>query len=78
MVRGKCMLQVSWRSYEEWLEQVSGKDHARFLRIALESCRESRGWYYRGRHVFVPDLIQHRMNLATEIMINLTVTAQQQ
>lgn len=63
---------------EEGYSRGFGKDYARFLRIALGSAREARGWYYRGRHVFDPTLIEHRMTLVTEIMTSLTVVAQQQ
>lgn len=32
-----------------------GKDYARFLKAALASARETRGWYYRGRHLLSTD-----------------------
>lgn len=63
---------------EEGYSRGFGKDYARFLRIALGSCREARGWYYRGRHVYTPELVEHRINLATEVMTSLTVIAKQQ
>ncbi len=63
---------------EEGYSRGFGKDYARFLRIALGSAREARGWYYRGRHVFTSELVEHRMALATEIMTSLTIVAQQQ
>lgn len=55
-----------------------GKDYARFLRIALGSAKETRGWYFRGRFVFDPSLVQHRMALADEIIGGLVTTANQQ
>lgn len=63
---------------EEGYSRGFGKDYARFLRISLGSCREARGWYYRGRHVFTPEAVNHRLNLATEIMKSLTNLAKQQ
>ena len=36
---------------EEGYGRGYGKDYARFLRIAIGSARETRGWYFRGRHI---------------------------
>lgn len=63
---------------EEGFGRGFGKDYARFLRIANDSCREARGWYYRGRHVFEPDILAHRLTLADEIISGLVTTANQQ
>jgi four helix bundle protein len=63
---------------EEGYGRGFGKDYARFLRIAHGSAREARGWYYKNRHVLDPDVVKHRMNLATELIKNLTITANQQ
>lgn len=63
---------------EEGYSRGFGKDYARFLRISLGSCRESRGWYYRARHVFSPDLLNHRINLTTQIIRSLILTEQKQ
>ena len=63
---------------EEGFGRGFGKDYARFLRIANCSCREARGWYYRGRHVFEPEIIGHRMTLADEIISGLVIAANQQ
>src|ERR1035437_11101852 len=35
----------------EGYSRGSGRDRARFYEYALGSARESRGWYYKGRHV---------------------------
>src|SRR5512136_2267945 len=35
----------------EGYSRGSGRDRARFYEYALGSVRESRGWYYKGRHV---------------------------
>jgi four helix bundle protein len=63
---------------EEGYGRGYGKDYARFLRISLGSARETRGWYYRGRHVFESEVVEHRMALADEIIASLVVTADQQ
>ena len=63
---------------EEGYGRGFGKDYARFLRISLGSARESRGWYYRGRHVFTPELLHQRMMLANEIVASLVILADQQ
>ena len=42
---------------EEGCGRGFGKDYARFLRIALGSARETRGWYYRSRHLLDPNVV---------------------
>ena len=63
---------------EEGYGRGYGKDYARFLRIALGSARETRGWYYRGRHILDSDVVNHRMELTNEIIAMLVVVADQQ
>lgn len=63
---------------EEGFGRGFGKDYARFLRIALGSCRETRGWYYRSRHAFEPSTLEHRLHLADEIIVGLVLSAKQQ
>jgi four helix bundle protein len=55
-----------------------GKDNAYFQRIALGSARESRGWYFRGRHMLNAATVQHRINLLNEIIAALVLSSNQQ
>ena len=63
---------------EEGYGRGFGKDYARFLRIALGSARETKGWYYRGRHVYSTEMVTHQLALLEEIISGLIVTAKQQ
>jgi four helix bundle protein len=51
----------------EGYSRQSGKDRARFYEYALGSTRESRHWYYQGRHVLSEKVAEHRINLLAEI-----------
>ncbi|MCK4565018.1 MAG: four helix bundle protein [Verrucomicrobia bacterium] len=53
---------------EEGYSKLSAKDRARFYEYALGSARESRGWYYRGRHLLGESVFDHRAALLTEII----------
>lgn len=57
---------------EEGYPRLSTKDTARFYEYALGSARESRGWYYRARHVLGDEVANHRIRLLTEIVKLLT------
>jgi hypothetical protein len=50
-----------------------GKNRLYFLRIAIGSARESKGWYYRAKELLSPDDMEHRLNLIGEV-IALLVT----
>jgi len=52
----------------EGYSRGGGKDRARFYEYALGSARESRGWYYNGRHVLGAIVAEHRIRLMTEIV----------
>ena len=60
---------------EEGFGRGYGKDYARFLRIALGSAKEVRGWYYRGRHVWPEPLLEKRLDLIGEIISGLVLTS---
>jgi four helix bundle protein len=60
----------------EGYSRGTGKDRARFYEYALGSARESRDWYYKGRHVLDPSVVTHRIDLCTEIIkLTLEMTA---
>ncbi len=63
---------------EEGFGRGFGKDYARFLVYALGSARESRGWYYRSRRLFKPDVFSHRLELLATIIAGLVTLSQQQ
>lgn len=51
----------------EGYSRGSGKDRARFYEYSLGSSRESRHWYYEGRHVLGDSVAAHRLALQTQI-----------
>jgi four helix bundle protein len=62
----------------EGYSRGSGKDRARFYEYALGSARESRDWYFKGRHVLGEAVVQHRLQLLAEILrLLLTMVPQQ-
>ena len=63
---------------EEGYSKGFGADYARFLKIALGSSRETRGWYWRVRRLLPTEVIKHRMALAKEIISLLLTTIRQQ
>jgi len=57
----------------EGYSRSTGKDRARFLEYSLGSAREARDWYYKSRHTLKEEVVQHRINLLTQIIKMLTV-----
>jgi four helix bundle protein len=62
----------------EGYSRSTGKDRARFYEYALGSARESRDWYYKGRHVLNDEVTNHRLDLMTQIIRLLTIMVPQQ
>ena len=58
---------------EEGYGRGYGRDRLRFLGFSLGSARESKGWYYRGRNLLTPEVLDHRFALVGEV-IALVVT----
>lgn len=52
----------------EGYSRSSGKDRARFYEYALGSAHESRGWFYKGRHVLGDAVADHRMKIVTQVV----------
>ena len=52
----------------EGYSRGTGKDRARFYEYALGSARESRDWYYKGRHVLEEAITSHRLSLLTSVI----------
>ena len=59
---------LHWREHFRRLLPRRGRDRARFYEFALGSARESRGWYYNGRHVLGETVAAHRIHLLTQII----------
>jgi four helix bundle protein len=55
----------------EGYSRASKKDQARFYEYALGSARETRDWYYKGRHVLGDDIALHRLRLLVHIIRQL-------
>jgi len=53
---------------EEGYGRGFGREYGYFLRVALGSARESRGWYYRSRRFLPPTTLPHRYALLDEII----------
>lgn len=50
-----------------------GKQRNWFFTVSIGSARETKGWYWRVRPVLPPELLDHRLSLADEV-IALVVT----
>ncbi len=62
----------------EGYSRGTGKDRARFYEYALGSARESRDWYFKGRHILGEEVVEHRLQLLTEIIRLLLAMVSQQ
>jgi four helix bundle protein len=58
---------------EEGQGRGFSQDRDHFLRIALGSARESKGWYYRAKALLTEKVLDHRLGLLGEV-IALLVT----
>ncbi|HID53508.1 MAG TPA: four helix bundle protein [Anaerolineae bacterium] len=61
----------------EGYSRSSHKDQVRFYEYALGSARESRDWYFKGKHVWGDAVTEHRMQLLTQIIRLLLSTIPQ-
>src|SRR5512135_354078 len=46
----------------------TGQNRARYYEYALGSARESRDWYFKGRHILGETVTAHRIKLLAEVM----------
>jgi len=67
--RALFMSDLAWHDCEILIE---------FLKIALGSARESRGWYFRGRYVLKSEVVEHRSKLIGTIIAGLITMSNQQ
>lgn len=79
-VRGRAVLEQLIRSagsicanIEEGHGRGYGKQRDWFFTVAIGSARESKGWYWRTRKLLPPEMLNHRLALADEV-IALLVT----
>jgi four helix bundle protein len=52
----------------EGYSRGTGRDRARFYEYSLGSARESRDWYYKGRHILGEAVTSHQIELLTQII----------
>ena len=88
LMRDKRTLELSNQLYRalgsvsanlaEGYSRGTGKDRARFYEYALGSARESRDWYYKGRHILGPAITAHRLSLLTHIIRLLLIMVPEQ
>ena len=60
---GKISAQIA-----EGYSRTTAKDRVLFYAYALGSLRESRDWYFKSRHVFEPNVTDHRVALCTSVI----------
>lgn len=77
LYRAVCSISAN---IAEGYSRSTGKDRARFLEYSLGSAREARDWYYKSRHTLKVEVIEHRINLLTQIikMLNVLTPHQRQ
>jgi four helix bundle protein len=77
LYRAVCSISAN---IAEGYSRSTGRDRARFLEYSLGSAREARDWYYKSRNTLKEEVINHRINLLTQIikMLNVLTPHQRQ
>jgi four helix bundle protein len=47
---------------------IGTRSYLYFLRVAIGSARETKGWYFRSRYLLSAEVLEHRLALADEII----------
>jgi four helix bundle protein len=63
---------------EEGFGRGYGNDSAYKLRIALGEAREARGWYWKSRRLVPKNVLNHRIELLSEIIAMLAPNIEKQ
>ncbi|HQE92818.1 MAG TPA: four helix bundle protein [Anaerolineae bacterium] len=84
-MRGKAVAQQLIRSagsmsanLEEGHGRGYGKQRDWFLKVAIGSARESKGWYWRAEHLLPKDILEQRLALLDEVLALLVTELQRQ
>jgi four helix bundle protein len=64
---------VSANMEEGYGRGLGTKEFQQFLRYSVGSAKESKGWYFRGRHILPAEVVEHRLKILSEV-IALTLT----
>jgi four helix bundle protein len=62
----------------EGYSRGTSRERARFYEYALGSARESRDWYFKGRHVLSEAVVNHRFGILNEILKLILTTIHNQ
>jgi four helix bundle protein len=55
-----------------------GKQRNWFFTVSIGSARESKGWYWRARHLVSSEVLDHRLALADEVIALLVTELRRQ
>ena len=63
----RCVGSISANIEEGYGRGFGGKEYQQFLRYAIGSAKEAKGWYFRGRHLLSAEVVKHRLQLLSEV-----------
>ncbi len=69
-----CSGSVCANLEEAYGRGVGTPDYVRILRIALGEAHETRGWYFRSRHLLPDDLVERRLDIINQVIALLINT----